>query len=79
MSAATFVLMNCDLVAVPLQSGAGVVTVYCGVRRANELLATNECEAGDETGSNRLRGAAAQTASRRHCSVLRGAALVDRL
>ena len=38
MSNATFVLMNCDLVAVPLQLGAGVVTVYCGARRASSLL-----------------------------------------
>lgn len=38
MSNATFVLMNCDLVAVPLQLGAGVVTVYCGVQRANQLV-----------------------------------------
>lgn len=38
MSNATFVLMNCDLIAVPLQLGAGVVTVYCGVQRANQLL-----------------------------------------
>ena len=34
---AAFVLMNCDLIAVPLQLGAGVVTVYCGARRANQL------------------------------------------
>ena len=37
MSNAAFVLMNCDLVAVPMQLGAGVVTIYCGMRRANEL------------------------------------------
>lgn len=43
MSNAAFVLMNCDLVAVPLQLGAtGVVTVYCGAKRANELLAAPE-------------------------------------
>ena len=34
-----FVLMNLDLIAVPLQvGGAGVVTIYCGQRRANQLL-----------------------------------------
>lgn len=39
MSNAAFVLMNCDLVAVPLQLGAaGLVTIYCGAKRANELL-----------------------------------------
>jgi hypothetical protein len=39
MPAATWVLMNCDLVAVPLQMERGaVVTIYCGERRANQLL-----------------------------------------
>lgn len=47
MPNAAFVLMNCDLVAVPLQLGAGVVTVYCGVRRAGQLLG------GAEDGSAR--------------------------
>lgn len=42
MPNATFVLMNCDLVAVPLQLGAGVVTVYCGARRADQLLGGSE-------------------------------------
>jgi hypothetical protein len=38
MSNAAFVLMNCDLVAVPLQIDRGeVVTVYCGARRALQL------------------------------------------
>jgi len=33
-----FVLMNLDLIAVPLQVGAaGVVTIYCGQRRAAHL------------------------------------------
>jgi hypothetical protein len=39
LSNATFVLMNCDLVAVPLQlERAGMVTIYCGPRRASQLL-----------------------------------------
>lgn len=39
MSSAAFVLMNLDLVAVPLQlDPTRVVTVYCGKRRADELL-----------------------------------------
>jgi len=39
MSDATFVLMNCELIAVPLQAGtAGAVTIYCGARRASQLL-----------------------------------------
>jgi hypothetical protein len=39
MSTTAFVLMNCDLVAVPLQVAAvGVVTVYCGKQRATQLL-----------------------------------------
>jgi hypothetical protein len=43
MSTTAFVLMNCDLVAVPLQVAAvGVVTVYCGARRANQLLKDQE-------------------------------------
>jgi len=34
-----FVLMNLDLIAVPLQvGGAGAVTIYCGARRADQLL-----------------------------------------
>jgi hypothetical protein len=43
MSNAAFVLMNCDLVAVPLQLGAaGLVTIYCGAKRANELMSESE-------------------------------------
>lgn len=39
MSDAAWILMNCDLIAVPLQIKlGGVVTVYCGERRANQLL-----------------------------------------
>lgn len=38
MSNAAFVLMNCDLVAVPLQVGGAAVTLYCGARRASQLL-----------------------------------------
>jgi hypothetical protein len=39
MSDAAWILMNCDLIAVPLQVKlGGVVTVYCGERRANQLL-----------------------------------------
>ena len=42
-----FVLMNLDLIAVPLQVGAtGVVTIYCGTRRAGQLLGS-----GAESGS----------------------------
>lgn len=38
-----FVLMNLDLIAVPLQvSGASVVTIYCGKRRATQLLDERE-------------------------------------
>lgn len=44
MSNAAFVLMNCDLVAVPLQLGAGVVTVYCGARRADQLRGDSEAK-----------------------------------
>jgi hypothetical protein len=38
MSSAAFVLMNCDLIPVPLQVGrSSIVTIYCGARRAIEL------------------------------------------
>jgi hypothetical protein len=38
MPDAAFVLMNCDLIAVPLQLDRGnVVTVYCGERWAHQL------------------------------------------
>ena len=33
-----FVLMNLDLIAVPLQVGGAAVTIYCGARRASQLL-----------------------------------------
>lgn len=46
-----FVLMNLDLVAVPLQvGGADVVTIYCGKRRARQLrdvTAAHGITAGD--------------------------------
>lgn len=46
MSNAAFVLMNLDLVAVPLQiGGAGLVTVYCGPQRAEQLLSTTNGDA----------------------------------
>lgn len=52
MSNATFVLMNCDLIAVPLQLGcAGVVTVYCGSRRATQLLGERDLETRGSLGS----------------------------
>jgi hypothetical protein len=39
MSDTAFVLLNCNLIAVPLQLGcAGAVTIYCGARRASQLL-----------------------------------------
>jgi hypothetical protein len=48
MSDATFVLMNCDLVAVPLHAGlAGVITIYCGVRRATQLLGDPDAGTGN--------------------------------
>lgn len=60
MSDATFVLMNCDLVAVPLQlDRGGSVTVYCGARRARQLL---EAPAAlhSQSNPNRSHGAATQ-------------------
>lgn len=38
MPAITFVLMNLDLIAVPLQVGSASVTIYCGKRRATRLM-----------------------------------------
>ena len=40
-----FVLMNLDLVAVPLQAGSSTVTIYCGERRAGQLLVDLESAA----------------------------------
>lgn len=52
MSNAAFVLMNCDLIAVPLHLGcAGVVTVYCGLRRATQLLGDRDLETRGSLGS----------------------------
>jgi len=51
MSSAAFVLMNLDLVAVPLQLDLGrVVTVYCGKRRATELRTKDENQPTDTHG-----------------------------
>lgn len=72
MNAATFVLMNCDLVAVPLRlARGGVVTVYCGARRASDLLSRRRL-------SDQTPGALAQTAKPVRRSALHEAALVDR-
>lgn len=44
-----FVLMNLDLIAVPLHvERAGTVTIYCGERRARQLLGAAEPAAHDE-------------------------------
>ena len=41
-----FVLMNLDLVAVPLYAGAaGMVTIYCGAQRARKLLSSSADDA----------------------------------
>jgi hypothetical protein len=38
-----FALMNCNLIAVPLQLGdATLTTIYCGQRRASKLLSIYE-------------------------------------
>lgn len=57
-----FVLMNLDLIAVPLQvGGTGVVTIYCGARRAGRLsaVAANTKEHAG-TRANSAQGVAAQ-------------------
>ena len=41
-----FVLMNLDLIAVPLQVNGGTFTVYCGSRRALQLLGGMEVGVG---------------------------------
>lgn len=61
MSNAAFVLMNCDLVAVPLQVGGAAVTIYCGARRATQLLGP----ANNGFGSVDLRDMLATTACER--------------
>lgn len=47
MSEIAFLLLNRNLVAVPLQLGAGVVTIYCGARRASQLRGTKSGFASD--------------------------------
>lgn len=42
MPDAAWILMNCDLVAVPLQVGGAAVTLYCGAHRARQLLDGSE-------------------------------------
>lgn len=60
MSNAAFVLMNCDLVAVPLQAGgAGLITIYCGARRAAELRDERRSHGAVGRKLNLLRGASA--------------------
>jgi len=54
MSDATFVLMNCDLIAASVQIDcAGVTTLYCGTRRASELLAGSSTPFGEARRTNR--------------------------
>lgn len=53
-----FVLMNLDLIAVPLQVGGAAFTVYCGSRRASELLAADADQQPAEPPVNRSRDAA---------------------
>lgn len=50
-----FVLMNLDLIAVPLQVGGAFFTIYCGARRADQLLGgsgsvARRCGAGKRSG-----------------------------
>lgn len=78
MSNATFVLMNCDLVAVPLQLGAGVVTVYCGARRASELREAASHTARPNLAANPWPGGAARAPIRTRCIAPREAARGDR-
>lgn len=53
-----FVLMNLDLIAVPLQVGSSAFTVYCGSRRASELLAAYTDRQPADLPLNRSRAAA---------------------
>lgn len=59
-----FVLMNLDLVAVPLQvGGAGVVTIYCGERRARQLRDAAELTAAPGEAAGDCERMYAQSAS----------------
>lgn len=46
-----FVLMNLDLIAVPLQVGGATVTIYCGERRASQLRGALELAMDSEGGT----------------------------
>lgn len=60
----TFVLMNLDLIAVPLQvEGAGTVTIYCGERRACQLLDAVEITAAHDEAAGDCERMYAQSAS----------------
>lgn len=78
MSNAAFVLMNCDLVAVPLQLGADVVTVYCGQSRARELLISPLTQIRSEVVVSRSRDAEGYTTTRSRRNAPREVAPVGR-
>lgn len=58
-----FVLMNLDLIAVPLQVGGAAVTIYCGERRASQLLGGTEPTAPHEEPTGDCARMYAQSAS----------------
>jgi hypothetical protein len=79
MSDAAFVLMNCDLIAVPLQvGGSSIVTIYCGARRAIELRDRWNQKAGAICGPNQWPGAAGLELPRIHRIAPREAAQAGR-
>ena len=52
-----FVLMNLDLVAVTIPTHlGGLITVYCGVKRANKLLATGAGHYGAQKAASQSSG-----------------------
>ena len=68
-TAAFFVLMNSDLVAVPLQLEQGAVaTVYCGKRRADQMLSS--VSGPPESVARRLGAGAGEHRSACNCSSL---------
>ena len=69
-----FVLMNLDLVAVPLYAGAaGVVTIYCGRHRASELLLATASQITREARTNHSHAGPDQSPALGHHSARREA------
>ena len=63
MPTTTFVLMNLDLIAVPLQVGGASVTIYRGKRRATQLISSTTTPASNDQPTGDCARMYAQSAS----------------